>query len=366
MSNLKKFAVIGSRTINNYYIVYSYLKQYLPKDAIIVTGGAQGVDMLAEVYAEMNGHPCEVYEAKWDIFGKSAGMRRNVDMARNSTHCFAFWDGKSPGTKHCIEEMKKRNVKTIIIDVTDEDILRPHPGRVVHVNKDPFDVYIGKPTKNYIGILSNPFQIDANHDRRKTIAMFCDYLMKNQQMLNDLISLKDRKSSIDDGPVKLGCWCAESENGPLCHGDMICWLLDHAFHDMLKLAGKIEKQDESQNYHKTSPQSQEEIFSKWNENGESVQVSTTTGLALANGYSAVVQDEWKRWFLQVPHFDIVRNHIHKSLAETKREEEEEPAQCYWVSNDRCKIQIIQPMTEFDGSPFKKGYWYIRINDQLTK
>ena len=58
MSNLTRFCVVGSRVMNNYYIVYTYLKQYIPKDAIIVTGGAKGVDMLAEVYAEMNGHPC--------------------------------------------------------------------------------------------------------------------------------------------------------------------------------------------------------------------------------------------------------------------------------------------------------------------
>lgn len=372
MSNLTRFCVIGSRSMNNYYIVYTYLKQYIPKNAIIVSGGAKGVDMLAEVYAEMNGHPCEVYEAQWDRFGREAGMIRNIEMIRNSDHVIAFWDGKSPGTQHMIAESRKRGRNVVVVDVTEEDTVKPHPGRVVHVNKEEFDIYIGRPYKSYVGTLGNPFKIDANHDRYKVIAMFTDYLLKNVEMLREVVKLKDMKSRIDGGPVKLGCWCAEgTDNGPLCHGDMICWLLDHAYGEIKSLAHiEPNPQDHSiiqdvPTKTKTSTLQQEEILSKWLESGESTLVSTPLGLSLAKGYRTIIQDEWKRWYLEIPDFDIIRNHIHMSLSEYDKVDQD-PPRLYFKSNDRTKTPVIQQLSEFDGSPFKKGCWYIKIDSDLKK
>ena len=42
MGNLYKFAVIGSRSFNNYYLLREYLKSYLPDNAVIITGHAAG------------------------------------------------------------------------------------------------------------------------------------------------------------------------------------------------------------------------------------------------------------------------------------------------------------------------------------
>lgn len=371
MSNLTRFCVVGSREMNNYYIVYTYLKQYIPKDAIIITGGARGVDMLAEVYAELNGHPCEVYEAQWDRFGKEAGMIRNIEMIRNSDHVIAFWDGKSPGTKQMITESQKRGRNVVVVDVTEEDVIKPHPNRVVHVNKEEFDVYIGRPYRTYNGTLGNPFKIDANHDRYRVIAMFTDYLLKNVEMLREVVKLKDMVSTIDGGPVKLGCWCADgTENGPLCHGDVICWLLDHAFGEVKNLAhldhdANAMIKGDHPDKPKTSLLTQEQIFSKWSEKGESVLVSTGLGLTLAKRYQTVVQDDWKRWYLEVTDLDIVRNHVHMSLSEYDKVDQD-PPRLYFKSNDRTKTIVIQQLAEFDGCPFKKGCWYIRIDESLKK
>ncbi len=372
MSNLTRFCVVGSRKMNNYYIVYTYLKQYIPSDAIIITGGANGVDMLAEVYAEMNGHPCEVYEVQWDRFGKEAPKIRNIEMIRNSDHVIAFWDGSSIGTKQMIDESKKRGRHVVVVDVTDDDVIKPHPGRVVHVNKDEFDIYIGRPYHSYVGVLGNPFKTDANHDRYRIVAMFTDYLLKNTEMLKEVAKLKDQKSAIDGGPVKLGCWCADGiDNGPICHGDMICWLLDHAYGDIKKLSHLDSESVNHVNHSeysekpKTSTLTQEQIFSKWSENGEAVQVCTALGLSLAKGYKTVVQDDWKRWYLEVTDFDIIRDHIHMSLSEYDKADQD-PPRIYFKSNDRTKSTVIQQLTEFDGSPFKKGCWYILLNDTIQK
>jgi hypothetical protein len=51
----------------------------------------------------------------WDIFGKSAGYKRNEEMAKVADACVIFWDGKSKGTKHMIDIAKKYKLKLRII-----------------------------------------------------------------------------------------------------------------------------------------------------------------------------------------------------------------------------------------------------------
>ena len=364
MGNLRRFCVIGSRDMNNYYIVYTYLKQYIPKDAIIITGGARGVDLLAEVYAEMNGQPCEVYEARWDQFGKSAGMIRNAEMIKNSDHLIAFWDGKSPGTQHMLQEWAKRGRKSVVVDVRPEDYITTHPGRVVHVRKEPYDIYIGRPYKELTGSFGTQFKIDANNDRNRVIAMFTDYLLKNPDMLRDLVQLKNQKSKIDDGPLKLACWCAPD----LCHGDVLCWMLDNAYEDLCRLANipitsnPIIKES-NQIREKKPKQTLEEISSIWNVSGSRDVVSTSGGLPIANGYKGIVQDPWGNCYLEVSDLDVIKNHIHMKLSDYSKADDD-VIYIDHLSNDRSKVKIRQILTEFEDDPFKTGYWYIKIDDQI--
>ena len=53
----------------------------------------------------------QIFPAKWDKYGKSAGHRRNAEMAKHAVEgkkqgvigvLIAFWDGKSEGTKSMI------------------------------------------------------------------------------------------------------------------------------------------------------------------------------------------------------------------------------------------------------------------------
>jgi len=69
----------------------------------IISGGARGADSQGEVYAHEFHYALERYPANWDLYGNSAGYRRNEEMARIATHLVAFWDGKSKGTRHMID-----------------------------------------------------------------------------------------------------------------------------------------------------------------------------------------------------------------------------------------------------------------------
>ena len=63
--------------------------------------------MLGERYAEENGFKIERYPALWEKYGKSAGPRRNRQMAEISDYIICFWDGKSSGTNSMVEYSKK-------------------------------------------------------------------------------------------------------------------------------------------------------------------------------------------------------------------------------------------------------------------
>lgn len=94
-------AIVGSRDYSNLEAVRAYV-QSLPKDTVIVSGGARGVDSVAEQEARKCGLKVLIFPAEWEKYGKSAGYRRNVDIVTAADQVVAFWDGESRGTQHSI------------------------------------------------------------------------------------------------------------------------------------------------------------------------------------------------------------------------------------------------------------------------
>lgn len=96
-----KLAVVGSRSFNDYAFLEEQLKSFSPKE--IVTGGARGADTQAAIYAVRNKIKLTVFPANWSLYGRSAGFRRNAEIVQYCDELVAFWDGKSPGTKHTLD-----------------------------------------------------------------------------------------------------------------------------------------------------------------------------------------------------------------------------------------------------------------------
>ena len=82
---------------------------------IILSGLAKGADTLAVRYADEQDFQCLGYTADWGQFGKSAGIRRNAQMADNADALIAFWDGSSRGTKNMIEQAQAKGLQIRII-----------------------------------------------------------------------------------------------------------------------------------------------------------------------------------------------------------------------------------------------------------
>lgn len=75
----------------------------------VISGGARGVDSFGESWARKNSIPIERFPAQWKLYGKSAGILRNIQMANLADALIALWNGQSPGTFHMIQQMKKAN-----------------------------------------------------------------------------------------------------------------------------------------------------------------------------------------------------------------------------------------------------------------
>jgi len=85
-------------------------------DIEIVSGTARGADSLGAKYAKERGYTVKEFAPQWDKFGKSAGYKRNAEMADYADALIAFWDGESKGTNHMINLAKEKNIKIKVVN----------------------------------------------------------------------------------------------------------------------------------------------------------------------------------------------------------------------------------------------------------
>lgn len=101
-----KVAIIGSRGIG-----VIGLENFLPKDVTeIVSGGARGVDTCAREFANSHSIKLTEFLPDYNRYGRSAPLKRNLEIIAYADVVLAFWDGKSRGTKYVIDNCKKQGV----------------------------------------------------------------------------------------------------------------------------------------------------------------------------------------------------------------------------------------------------------------
>ncbi len=101
-----KIAVIGSRSITD-----AEISKYIPPDAsLIISGGALGIDTLAEKYADEMGIKKLILYPDYNLYGKSAPLIRDKLIVDHADMVVAVWDGVSSGTEFTINYAKRRGV----------------------------------------------------------------------------------------------------------------------------------------------------------------------------------------------------------------------------------------------------------------
>lgn len=118
-----KLIIAGSRHLN---VSVGFIDAYIQERQWIVTrvvsGGARGIDLCGEAWAESKGLPYIRFVPGWGLHGRRyAAFVRNHDMGFYADNLLAIWDGRSPGTRHMIETMKELNkpYEVIILAATD-------------------------------------------------------------------------------------------------------------------------------------------------------------------------------------------------------------------------------------------------------
>ena len=114
-----KLAIVGGRNFTNTILFNKVIDRLLKRKIFIevteiVSGGARGIDTLAENYANKHSLKTTIFLPDWNKYGRSAGFKRNVEIISNANIVIAFWDGQSKGTSHSIKLTKDLS-KTLVI-----------------------------------------------------------------------------------------------------------------------------------------------------------------------------------------------------------------------------------------------------------
>lgn len=119
-----RVGIVGSRDYNFWDLVLEFVDR-LPTDTTVISGGAIGVDTLAEHRAKQRKLAKIIHRADWDKHGRSAGFVRNRDIITDSEWVVAFWNGISKGTAYTIKLTAEAGKPLTVVS---------NPGYIRHFN----------------------------------------------------------------------------------------------------------------------------------------------------------------------------------------------------------------------------------------
>ena len=112
-----KILIAGSRSIESFQ-----LEEYIPDEVeLIISGGAKGVDTLAEQYADKHKISKLILRPDYKRYGKAAPLIRNKKMIELADTVIVIWDGESRGTKFTIDYAKSIGKEVIQINTNNKD-----------------------------------------------------------------------------------------------------------------------------------------------------------------------------------------------------------------------------------------------------
>ncbi|TXH09756.1 MAG: DUF2493 domain-containing protein [Spirochaetes bacterium] len=81
-----------------------------PKISEIVSGGADGADLIGEMLAREKGIPIKRFLPDWGRYGRAAGPMRNEQMAQYAEALLLAWDGISAGSLSMLKSAQRHNL----------------------------------------------------------------------------------------------------------------------------------------------------------------------------------------------------------------------------------------------------------------
>lgn len=129
-----KIVICGGRKFDDFKLFKLELDEILEgkSGVVLISGGADGADNMAKNYARRYGYEFQEVLADWENvtvpgaivktkkdgtqYNKRAGIDRNLKLLAMADMIVAFWDGRSKGTGHMVQESKRRNIPLVVVD----------------------------------------------------------------------------------------------------------------------------------------------------------------------------------------------------------------------------------------------------------
>ncbi len=115
-----KLAIVGWRGATNRQLIFSKINEWVNrygKPSLIISGGATGIDTIAEEYASLSGIQTSIFNPEYIKYGRSAPLIRNSQIVNACTHLLAFPSATSKGTWDSIRKAGKAGKPYIIYTI---------------------------------------------------------------------------------------------------------------------------------------------------------------------------------------------------------------------------------------------------------
>ena len=120
--------IVGSSRYYDFSVIEQAIEDWIEKEAhpdLVITGGASGVDYLAERWADNNNIPFAVFNEEWDSprdgledSGRHEASTSLTDRLLNvATHILAFPSPTSKWTRIVIEKAEQREIPFSVVEV---------------------------------------------------------------------------------------------------------------------------------------------------------------------------------------------------------------------------------------------------------
>ena len=108
-----KLLVVGSRSITDFDLS-PYITNHIDT---IISGGASGIDALAEQYADTCRLSKYIIRPRYDLYGRAAPLKRNEQMVDMADCVLVIWDGYSKGAQYTITYAKRSNKPITVVQL---------------------------------------------------------------------------------------------------------------------------------------------------------------------------------------------------------------------------------------------------------
>ena len=109
-----KLLIVGSRSITDFD-----LSPHIADDVnAIISGGARGIDSLAERYADQHRLSKYILRPRYDLYGRAAPFKRNEQMVDIADAVLVIWDGHSKGAEHTLKYAKRINKPITLVKLS--------------------------------------------------------------------------------------------------------------------------------------------------------------------------------------------------------------------------------------------------------